>query len=348
MITKNEIIQYIPNVSVIIPTHNEEFIISKKINNVLNTNYPKDKLEIIFVDDSDDSTSVIIQEYSQKYPFINLIKFTERKGYSPSMIVGCKEAKHDIIILSDAGSFHDEQTIYNLVRHFKNPKIGAVTSNNIIINNNEEIGKIESLYLKFYNLLRIAETNIDSTFYFKGEASAVRKSLINDLEKCDATFDTATALFIRKKGYKTIYDPKAKFYEYAPKTHSERIKQKTIRAASLIKILFQFKDMIFNSKYGKFGLIILPINFTMLIVIPILLLTGFLSLIILTYFDFIFSMIIWSIMGIIFLTLLVFNKSFLFTSIELTYSLIKALYEVIFTSKKHDMIDTVLSTRTRK
>ncbi|MFX0132465.1 MAG: glycosyltransferase [Candidatus Hodarchaeota archaeon] len=340
-----EYIEYFPYVTVVIPTHNEESIIFKKIENLLNSNYPKDKFEIIFVDDSNDSTPIKIQEYSHKYPFINLIKFNERKGYSPSMIAGCKVAKGEIIVLSDAGSYHDEQTIPNLIRHFKNPEIGAVTGNNIILNIDEEIGKSENLYLKIYNMLRIAETKMNSTFYFKGEASALRKDLIEDLEKCNASFDTAAALSIRKKGYKTIYDPKAQFYEYAPKTHSERVKQKTIRAANLIKILFQFKDMIFNSKYGKFGLIILPMNFIMLVIIPITILTGIFSLTILTYFDFAFSKIAWSIIGIILLTLLIFSKSFLFTFIEFTYSLLKALYQIIFTMKKHDMIETVKSTR---
>lgn len=344
-IEKNENIQFYPYVTVVVPTHNEESIISKKIENLLNSNYPKTKLEIIFVDDSDDFTSLIIQKYSKKFPFIHLIKFHERKGYSPSMIVGCKAAKSEMIVLSDAGSFHDDQTISNLVRHFQNPKIGAVTGNNVILNVDEEIGKSENLYLKMYNTMRTAETNMDSTFWFKGEASAVRKNLIADFEKCNATFDTAVALLIRQKGYKTIYDPQAKFYEYAPRTHSERVKQKTIRAASLIKILFQFKTMFFKPRYGKFGFIILPMNFAMLLITPIAILTGIIFLIILTFFDFAFSSILWSIMGIILILLLIFSKILLFTFLEFTYSLLKALYQIFFTTKTHDMIETVKSTR---
>ena len=78
--------------SVVIATHNEEKIISKKIENILASNYPIDKIEIVLVDDSNDSTPQIIDECSKKYSNIRLIRFNERMGYSPSMVAGVKAA----------------------------------------------------------------------------------------------------------------------------------------------------------------------------------------------------------------------------------------------------------------
>jgi cellulose synthase/poly-beta-1,6-N-acetylglucosamine synthase-like glycosyltransferase len=338
-------VKYEPVVSIVTPTHNEEAIISKKIENLLASDYPKEKLEIIFVDDSDDSTPKIIQEYAKMFSNINLIKFDKRVGYSPCMIAGCKAARGEVIVLSDAGAFFDAKTVANLVRHFQNPDIGAVTSTDVILNVDEEVGRSEDLYQKIYNFVRTAETNMDSTFYFKGEASAVRKDLITDLEECGATFDTAVALSVRKKGYKTIYDPEAKFYEYAPKTRRERIRQKTTRAANWIKILFQFKSMLFNPKYGKFGLLTLPANFMMLVIIPLAILAGISFLIFLTFFDPAFTIILWSIIGAIFASSLIFSRHFLFNFLEFCYSLLKAIYEIIFAKRKHDLIEKIASTR---
>ena len=332
-------------VSVITPSHNESSIISKKIENLLATNYSKDKLEIIFVDDSNDSTSDIIREYTKKYSNIRLITFDKRMGYSPSMLAGVKASTGEIVILSDAGSFHDADTIGNLVRHFCDPKIGAVTGKDVILNVDESVGSSEDLYMKFLDYVRTAETNMDSTFYFKGEASAARKSLITDFEGCSATFDTATALFIRQKGFKTIFDPEAKFYEYAPKTRDERIKQKTIRAANWIKILFQFKGMAFRTRYGKFGLLTVPANFGMLVLTPLAILAGLISLIALTIFNPIFSLFIWVFLGLASLISFVISRNLLSTFIDLEVSLLKALFEIAFTKTKHDQIDTVQSTR---
>lgn len=334
-----------PMVSVVTPSHNEASIISKKIENLLATNYPKDKLEIIFVDDSNDSTPDIIREYAAKYSNIRLISFGERMGYSPSMRAGVKASIGEIVVLSDAGSFHDADTIGNLVRHFSDPEIGAVTGKDVILNVNEAVGSSEALYMKLLDFVRTAETNMDSTFYFKGEASAARKSLITDFEGCSATFDTATALFIRQKGFKTIFDPEAKFYEYAPKTRDERIKQKTIRAANWIKILFQFKGMTFRTRYGKFGLLTVPANFGMLVLTPLAILAGLISLIALTVFNPIYSLFIWVFLGLASLLSFVISRNLLSTFVDLEVSLLKALFEIAFTKTKHDQIDTVQSTR---
>lgn len=334
-----------PTVTVITPTHNEETIISKKIDNLLATNYPSQKMELIFVDDSNDSTTRIIEEYSLKHHNIRLLRFNQRMGYSPCMFAGVKESKGDIIVLSDAGSFHDGDTISNLVKHFSDPKIGAVTGKDEIINVNEGVGNSEAFYNKIYNAVRVAETNMDSTFYFKGEASAVRRSLVSDLSGVGATFDTATALFIRQKGYKTIFDPEAKFYEYAPKKHNERIKQKTIRAANWIKILLKFRRMAFNSKYGKFGMFTLPANLGMLIVAPVAIFIGLCSLATLTFFAPSFALFIWEPMAIVALFSLLISKNLLPTFVDFEISLLNALYQITFTKKKLDQIDTVLSTR---
>jgi cellulose synthase/poly-beta-1,6-N-acetylglucosamine synthase-like glycosyltransferase len=341
----NEKGRFEPSVSVVIPTHNEEKIISKKIESLLASNYPQEKLEIIFVDDSDDSTPEIIQEHSSRSSIIRLIRFNERMGYSPSMIAGCKAAVGEIIVFNDAGSFLDSETIPTLVGHFQNPDIGVVTGSDTILNLNEEVGKSENLYVKIYNFLRTAETNMDSTLHVKGEVTAVRKDLITDLDKCGETFDTTTGLFVRQKGYKVIFDPEAVFYEYAPQTHSGRIKQKTIRAANLFKVLWRFKHMICNREHGKYGLIILPMNFAMLVIAPLAILLGFTFLTVLTFFDLFFSAIVWAALGSIFLSLLVFQRHLVFTFFEFEYSLLKAFYQVVFTRQTHDKIDTVLSTR---
>jgi len=336
-----------PQVSIVVPTHNEEVVISKKIDNMLHLDYPKDKLEIIFVDDSNDSTPDIIEEYSKKIPYIRLIRFLERMGYSPSMIAGCKAAKNEIIVFAEAGSFMDVQAIRNLVRHFKQPNVGVVTGRSVILNDDEEVGKAEKSYMEIGNFLRKAESNMDSTFWIKGEATAARRELIKDLKTCNATFDNTTALWIRQKGYKSIYDPQVKFYEYAPKTRTDWAKQKTIRAANWIKILLRFRSMFFKRRYGKFGCITLPMQFSMLVIVPITLLMGGISLIFLTFFDLTFSLAIWGTLGVILLLSLLFNRKVAITFFEFEYALLKALYQIIFTRTEHDKIDKVISTRTR-
>ncbi|MEM2144503.1 MAG: glycosyltransferase [Candidatus Jordarchaeaceae archaeon] len=334
-----------PFVSIIIPTHNEETIISKKISNLLTLKYPNEKLEIIFVDDSDDSTPMIIQQHAKNKQNIRLISYPYRMGYSPSMIAGCKAAKGEILIFGDAGSFIEPETIPNLVRHFQKPEIGAVTGSSAILNIDEQVGRSEQLYVRLMNFIRKGETMMDSTFHFNGEACAVRKKLITDIDWCDATFDTTTALHVRQKGYKTIYDPTVRFYEYAPRTHRERVRQKVTRAANLLKVLFRFKHILFKRSYGKFGCIILPINMAMLTVAPISILLMFLFLLVGTFTNFTFFGTILGFFALLFLVGLMISKEIVITFLEFEFSLIKAFFEVVFTRKTHDKIEKVSSTR---
>jgi len=231
------------------------------------------------------------------------------------------------------------------VARFQNPNVGVVTGKDVILNLDEEVGRSENLYQKIYNFLRAAETNMDSTFYIKGEATAVRKDLIKDLEKCGETFDTTIGLFVRQKGYRTVYDPEVKFYEYAPLTHSGRVTQKTVRAANLVKVLWRFRHMMFKREHGRYGWVILPMNFAMLVVAPLAILVGFTLLIVLTFFDLSFSAIIWAALGSVFLFFLIFSRRFILTFLEFEYSLLKALYQLVFTKRTHDKIDKVISTR---
>jgi len=344
---EDQSVEFEPRVSIVIPTHNEELVISKKIDNLLHLDYPKEKLEIIFVDDSADNTAKIIEEYSRRFQYISLIRFNTRMGYSPSMIAGCRAAKNEIVVYSEAGSFMDEQAIRKLVRHFKEPNIGLVTGRSAILNANEEVGEAEKSYVDISNFLRRAESNMDSTFWVKGEATAVRKELIADLDDCTATFDNTSALFVRKKGYRSIYDPEVKFYEYAPTTYQEWGKQKTIRAANWIKMLLRFKSMFFRRKYGLFGCITLPFLFSMLVVVPILVPLGIISLVALTFFDLRFSLVIWGILGFVVLLSLIFARRLLMTFFEFEYALLKAIYQVSFTKTEHDKIDKVVSTRSQ-
>jgi cellulose synthase/poly-beta-1,6-N-acetylglucosamine synthase-like glycosyltransferase len=339
--------EYEPAVSVVVPTHNEISIISKRIENLLASDYPREKLEILFVDDSSDSTPRIIEEYSEKNPHIRLLRFNQRMGYSPSLIAGCNAAKGEIIVFAEASSFLECDTIRHLVKNFRNPDIGAVTGKDMLLNLNEQMGQSENSYLRILDFVRQGESNMDSTVYMKGEAAAVRKALLTDLDKLNApgTADTAIAFFVRSKGYRFIFDPEVKFYEYSPSTRDGRVKQKTIRAANLIKVIWSFRALFFKRKYGKFGSITLPFTFAMLALAPVVILAAAIFLIALAFFEPVLSLIIWTMIGAALAVGLVFSKQFVITFFEFEFSLLKALYEIVFVRKSHDKIDQVASTR---
>ena len=342
---------FYPTVSLIVPTFNEEKIISKKIQNIAELDYPNDKMEVIFVDghSTDQTTNIIRREVEKYKKSVRLISQDRREGYTRAIIDGFSESKGEIIILTDAASYHHLDAIKHLVKHFSNPQIGAVTGKEIILGNNKKIGEeLEQSYRFFYDFMRKAETEIDSTPDSKGEILALRRDIFNALAirlkaSPNASFDSCMPYEAKLMGYRTVYDETAKYYEYAPSSFRDRNKQQVRRGTFLVGALLMYRNMIMNRKYGRFGLIILPAHFVMECLLPWLFLLGAGCLLILTLLDPIKTLPFWM---IFFVGAIVSKRSrnFLLSFIQSQWALIVAIFRLV-SHKGHLYIDTITSTR---
>jgi len=332
-----------PMISVIFPTFNESYIIEDKIKNILDTEYPSEKIEIIISDDSTDDTPQKIKKLQKKYDNLLLNRTGKRRGYSQSMIDGVKQAKGEIIIISDAGSYYDQQTIPRLVRHFSNPKIGAVTGKNIIINKNKILGFAEHIYRIIYDKMRYAEAMIDSTFHLNGEATAVRRNIVKNIKQCPANFDYALGFETRKLNYRSNVDLKAYFYEKTAYKVTDRVHVKKTRAEGVIKVLFHYRKMLFNPKYKFFGVLIYPANFFMFIIAPIGLVVSFLLVVVYSMIRFTYPLNILIIAIFCLIGVLLLPITISFTQFEI--ALIKGLIGAFKNKNQVDYINTVKTTR---
>lgn len=108
--------------SVICPIYNEEKYIRKCIDSILSQDYPKDNLEILFVDGmSTDNTRTIVSEYEIKFPFIHLLD-NSNKVVPYAMNIGIKSAKGDIIIRLDARTEYPTDYLSKLIYYHDNLK----------------------------------------------------------------------------------------------------------------------------------------------------------------------------------------------------------------------------------
>ena len=102
--------------SVICPIYNEEEYINQCIESILMQDYPKNDLEILFVDGmSKDKTRDIVKEYSEKYPFIHLLD-NPKKIVPCAMNIGIKASRGDIIIRLDAHANY-EKNYFSVLSH---------------------------------------------------------------------------------------------------------------------------------------------------------------------------------------------------------------------------------------
>jgi cellulose synthase/poly-beta-1,6-N-acetylglucosamine synthase-like glycosyltransferase len=339
-----------PKVSMIVPTYNEGRTISKKLENIRSLIYPRERLEVIFIDGSStDQTPQTIQSYIDRgWNEVRLVRQKERKGYNEGVFEGLENASSEIIVLTDAGAYYDSHALEYLVRHFKDPSIGAATGREVIINAGKGAAKLESTYRSFYDFMRSAESKMDSTPDLKGEISAVKKSIclqaVDRVRKSpNASFDCCVPYQARMDGQKVVYDGDAFYHEYAPETFSDRMKQQVRRGSILITPLLMYKEMIFNKKYGKFGRIILPAHFLMLALLPWVFLSGVTILLLTTVFDPVRNLII---LGV--LTIPIFStgktRVFFLSFIQSQIALVMACFRIL-ARRKSMFITTISSTR---
>jgi cellulose synthase/poly-beta-1,6-N-acetylglucosamine synthase-like glycosyltransferase len=86
----------LPPITIIIPAHNEAKVIGQKLETLLQTNFPFDRIELLIgADNCQDDTCAIIQSYQDKFPNMKLFEFSERQGKINIVNKLTKEASHE-------------------------------------------------------------------------------------------------------------------------------------------------------------------------------------------------------------------------------------------------------------
>jgi len=259
-----------PYVSIVIPAYNEEENIETRINNLIMSDYPLEKIELIIVNDaSEDNTEDIALKAMRKYGIEGrVIKNKTRSGVNFSMSRGVKEAKNEIVVCTDADVYFDRNALKLVVSKLVSHKdIGAVTGDLQPLKGEEVTKKSESAYRSAYGNICEWESSVASTYCFNGALYTIKKSAPITLNIKNGAYDAGIAFSVIRNGYKALYVSSAKVFENVPDDLSSQFRQKIRRAARLIRATWINKDMI-SGKYGKFGRLVLPLRFTAFLVVP--------------------------------------------------------------------------------
>jgi len=217
--------EYRPSVTIIIPARNEATIIENKIKNTLNLDYPSDLMEIIIVSDcSEDETDSIVRKYQDAG--IKLITLKNRKGKTTAQNIAVDKSSGEIIVFSDANAMYVPEAINQLVKHFKDDKVGCVSGELCYVNpGNAYSGTEENRYWKYEKFIKYQEYKAGVMLGANGSIYAVRKKDFVVLEESDIS-DFIEPLEIVAKGKKFIFERKAISKELATSTFSSELQRK--------------------------------------------------------------------------------------------------------------------------
>jgi cellulose synthase/poly-beta-1,6-N-acetylglucosamine synthase-like glycosyltransferase/peptidoglycan/xylan/chitin deacetylase (PgdA/CDA1 family) len=249
-----------PEVSVIIPAHNEAKVIARSIERILASSYPD--LEVIVVDDgSTDGTSTVVAGRFGNLPNVKLIT-TANGGKANAINLGLAEAKGSIIVALDADTLFEKDTISNLARWFADPAIGAVAGNAKVGNRINTVTRWQALeYVSAQNLERRALVALRCITVVPGAVGAWRREAleavgcfpVNTLAE-----DQDLTIAVQKAGYRITFDSEAIAWTEAPDTIKGLVGQRFRWAYGTLQCLWKHRDVTFRPRYGTLGMIAVP------------------------------------------------------------------------------------------
>jgi biofilm PGA synthesis N-glycosyltransferase PgaC len=232
--------EYLPSVTILIAAYNEEDIILDKVANTLDLDYPKDKLQIIFVTDgSTDSTPEKLKECHE----VTLMHSKNRAGKMAAIERAIPFVKGEIAVFTDANTFLNREAILELVKHYQNPKVGAVAGEKrIIVGEKADASSAgEGFYWKYESALKKWDYALYSNVGAAGELFSVRAALYKPVEHDTIIDDHMIAMRIAENGYIIGYEPKAYAMETASMNIKEELKRKIRIAAGGMQSIIRLK-----------------------------------------------------------------------------------------------------------
>lgn len=228
-----------PEVSVIIPAHNEEVHIRRTIRDIYESRYPADKLQVVVVNDgSTDGTQKEIEASQQEYPELIALEFKKSVGKRHALAAGTRMTDSEIVVYVDSDSFLDPDGLARIVEGFSDKRVAAVTGHCDVENTLENmLTKMQAVrYFLGFRIMKAAESLFDSVTCLSGPFAAYRRSvLIPRMEEWlgqqfmgqPATFgdDRSMTNALLRDGFAVLYDSRARCTTIVPETYRGFLRQ---------------------------------------------------------------------------------------------------------------------------
>ena len=239
----------LPKICMFVTAYNESQYIDSKVNNLLETDYPADKIQYLWITDgSDDGTP----EMLKKYPQMEVYHLPERNGKIHAMNRGMHFVDAPIVIFSDCNTKLCSEAVKIIVKTFNDPKVGCIAGEKRIVTHESDdaAGSGENLYWKFESWLKRMDSNLNSAVGAVGELFAIRTNLFDEVENDTILDDFIISLRIAQKGFRIAYTPDAYAIETASVNVAEELKRKVRIAAGGLQTISRLKELLNPFRYG--------------------------------------------------------------------------------------------------
>ncbi len=176
-----------PTITIQLPLYNEKYVAARLVNAVCAMEYPKEKMRIMVLDDSDDDTveliGSLVHDYQKQGFLIEHVRRGTRKGYKAGALKhAMKSTDTDLVAIFDADFIPPTWFLKKAIPHFTKPNIGLIQCRWGHVNENySAITQAQALSLDFHFLIeQKAKSNSHLFMNFNGTAGIWRRKCIED------------------------------------------------------------------------------------------------------------------------------------------------------------------------
>lgn len=274
-----------PVFSIIVPVKSEEIVVSRLLDALSRLKYPRDRKEIIIVEDgsTDRTIDVCLEQARRRHLNLRILRKPSSSGKSSALNYGIKHAGGEIIGIFDADSVPAPDVLLNVRGYFEDPNVGAVQGRTLSINSRENmltrfISYEETVWCQVYLQGKDA---LDLFVYLKGSCQFIRRDVLERVDGFNETSlseDMEMSVQLAEKGYKIRYAQDVRSWQESPADLKQLFRQRTRWFRGTMEVAFKYGKLMaklsrltFDAEATLFG----PL---MLIASLVMYLTAFFSL----------------------------------------------------------------------
>ncbi|MGI1678195.1 MAG: glycosyltransferase family 2 protein [Cellvibrionaceae bacterium] len=225
-------IDAVDDVTVVVIVYNEVARIEKKIKDILSSNYPKEKLQILVVSDgSDDATKTVVE--SLELSNVTFLENSERRGKAACLNDAFSNTQTELVVLTDVRQTFEPDAIKNMLACLSDPDVGAV-SGELHFSSTEHTGEENKFsqsvdaYWQYETFIRAKESEFFSAIGVTGAIYAIRKSLFQAIPDNTVLDDVLIPMNVVMQGKRVLFESSAIAYDI-PSSDSAREETRKIR-----------------------------------------------------------------------------------------------------------------------
>ena len=257
-------------VSIVVPAFNEAIGIERAVRSLAESDYPE--LEVIVVDDgSTDGTAELVERLGLQH--VHVLRQPNR-GKPAALNRGIAAARHAIVVMVDADTVFEHETLGRLVQPFTEPGVGGVSGNTKVGNRRRLLGRWQHIeYVMGFNLDRRLYDTLQCMPTVPGAIGAFRRRALDDVggvSSATLAEDTDLTLAVGRAGWRVVYVEEARAWTEAPSSLRALWRQRYRWSYGTLQAVWKHRAAVWRRGEGRIGRRGLPYLVLFQIALPLL------------------------------------------------------------------------------